>query len=353
MGSSQGLLEPVRAGLAPLRKATSGTSVPQALLGLGVAAAVIVLGILNWDSVRSGLQSLIEADGDWVLLAVVFTASVMMIGTVTQWGSMPVTPPLGRVFAVQFAATFANHLLPANSGGIAINVRFLQKYGVSKSAAVGAVGLNSLAGFLTHTVLLLIAVVAAPTTIGAVQDLEMWPEWSSIRGAVVGNVWAMVGVGVVLAALVMLTVFQFRPGGLGGRISAKTGRLWQRMVKELRGLGSVLRHPGRAFALWVGSLSTPLLHAAVLFAVLRSIGAAIALGTVVVIYVVMSSIASFLPSPGGVGGLDVALVSGLYVVGVDNTVAVAAVLGYRLLTVWLPLLPGAVVFAVLLRKKII
>jgi uncharacterized protein (TIRG00374 family) len=353
MGSSQGLLEPVRAGLAPLRKATSGTSVPQAFLGLGVAAAVIVLGILNWDSVSKGLQSLVEADGDWVLLAVVFTAIVMMIGTVTQLGSMPVTPPIGRVFAVQIAATFANHLLPANSGGIAINVRFLQKYGVSKSAAVGSVGLNSLAGFLTHTALLLVAVVAAPSTISAVQDLEVWPDWDSVTGAVLGNVWAMVGVGVVLAALLVLASFQFRPGGLGGRISAKFGRLLQRMVKELRGLGSVLRHPGRALALWLGSLSTPLLHAAVLFAVLRSIGVAIALGTVIVIYVVMSSIASFLPSPGGVGGLDVALVAGLAVVDVDNALAVAAVLGYRLLTVWLPLLPGAVVFAVLLRRKII
>ena len=181
----------------------------------------------------------------------------------------------------------------------------------------------------------------------------MWPDWDSVSGAVFGNTWAMVSVGVVLAALLVLAAFQLRPGGLGGRISARTGRLWTRMLKELRGLGSVLRHPGRAFALWMGSLVTPLLHAAVLFAVLRSIGVAIALGTVIVIYVVMSSVASFLPSPGGVGGLDVALVSGLYVVGVDNTVAVAAVLGYRLLTVWLPLLPGAVVFAVLLRRKII
>ncbi|MEO5877327.1 MAG: lysylphosphatidylglycerol synthase transmembrane domain-containing protein [Streptosporangiaceae bacterium] len=353
MGSSQSLLEPVRAGLAPLRKVTAGTSIPQILLGLAVAVAVIVLGFLNWDSVSDGLNSLVEADGDWVLLAVVFTAIVMMIGTITQLGSMPVTPPIGRVFAVQIAATFANHLLPANSGGMAINIRFLQKYGVSKSAAVGAVGLNSLAGFVTHTLLLLVAVVAAPSTISAVKDLEMWPDWGSIGTSLVNSAWAMAALGVLVLLLLVFTAFQLRPGGWGSQISARTGRLCRRMVKELRGLGSVLRHPGRALALWLGSLSTPLLHAAVLFAVLRSIGALIALGTVVVIYVVMSSVASFLPSPGGVGGLDVALVGGLYVVGVPNTTAVAAVLGYRLLTVWLPLLPGAVVFAVLLRRRII
>ena len=55
---------------------------------------------------------------------------------------------------MQVAATFANHVLPGGSGGLAVNVRFLRRYGLSRADAVGAVALNMLAGMVTHTALL-------------------------------------------------------------------------------------------------------------------------------------------------------------------------------------------------------
>ena len=42
----------------------------------------------------------------------------------------------------------------------------------------------------------------------------------------------------------------------------------------------------------------------------------------------------------GLGALEAALVAGLTGVGMDSGVAVAAVLSYRLVTYWLPILPG-------------
>jgi uncharacterized protein (TIRG00374 family) len=125
------------------------------------------------------------------------------------------------------------------------------------------------------------------------------------------------------------------------------------MVAELRGLGSVLRNPYRAAALWLGSLSIPLLHAAVLFAVLRSVGVELTVTTAVVVYLVVSSVSALIPSPGGLGALDVTLIAALVVMGVPSTVALGAVLGYRLITVWIPLLPGAMALAALVRRRII
>ena len=68
---------------------------------------------------------------------------------------------------MQVAATFANHVLPGGSGGLAVNVRFLRRYGLSRGDAVGAVALNMLAGRVTHTALLLVALVAAPDVLTA------------------------------------------------------------------------------------------------------------------------------------------------------------------------------------------
>ncbi|MFB9840641.1 lysylphosphatidylglycerol synthase domain-containing protein, partial [Actinoallomurus acaciae] len=127
----------------------------------------------------------------------------------------------------------------------------------------------------------------------------------------------------------------------------------RRLVRELRELGEVLRHPGRAAALWLGSLTLPLFHALILFSLLRGLQAPIGAGTVLVLYLGMSSLTAVVPSPGAIGGLDVALVAGLVAARASSAVAVATVLGYRMITVWLPLPPAACTFAVLLRRRVI
>ena len=47
-------------------------------------------------------------------------------------------------------------MTPANVGGMALNVRFLQKAGVEPGAAVTAMGLNVAAGAVVHIVLLFV-----------------------------------------------------------------------------------------------------------------------------------------------------------------------------------------------------
>jgi uncharacterized membrane protein YbhN (UPF0104 family) len=339
----------VLSALTLLRGASASSSISQILLAIGVTTAVIILGLMNLDTVRAGGASLAGADTQWLILAVVATVAIWVAGTVTQFGSMPGFPPVSRVFAVQVAASFANHLLPAGSGGIAVNVRFLQRHGLSRGAAVGSVGLNSLAGLVTHIMLVAGAVLISPAVLSSVRDKIDWKQPVRAAG---NNLWV---VGAVAGALILiaLVVTRGRPGNWGRALIARCRWAWKRLVREMKSLGTVVRNPSRAAALWLGSLSVPLLHGMILYAVLRSIGTPIAMGTAIAIYVVVSSLSAVIPSPGGIGALDVALVAAFAAVGVSSPAALAAVLGYRLLTVWVPLLPGACVFAVLLRRRII
>ena len=162
--------------------------------------------------------------------------------------------------------------------------------------------------------------------------------------------WVLLGIcGVLVAGALAAAVRPAWRRRMTGRVAA-AGR---RVGEELRRLWGVLRDPYRAAALWLGSLSTPLLHAVILYAVLRSLGVAVTVGTAVVLYLVVSSLSAFVPSPGGIGALDVAMLGGLAAIGVSSAVALGAVVGYRLITVWLPLVPSAFVLAVLLRRRII
>jgi uncharacterized membrane protein YbhN (UPF0104 family) len=115
----------------------------------------------------------------------------------------------------------------------------------------------------------------------------------------------------------------------------------------------VLRSPGRAGLLWLGSAASPALHALIVVAVYNSLSGGLAPLTVALVYLVASPVAALVPSPGGFGALDITLAAALVAVGAPTATALATVLGYRLLTVWVPLVPGALVFAVLLRRRLL
>jgi uncharacterized membrane protein YbhN (UPF0104 family) len=337
----------------PRGVAIVSSSVSKLLLGAGVAVAVVVLGVVHRGAVDAGGDSLAGADGEWLGLAVLATVAMWIAGTASLLGTIPVRPPLGRVFAVQFAASFANHLLPAGSGAMAVNVRFLQKYGISRGAAVGAVGLNSLATGITHLVLLVGAIAIAPSTLDRVGVRVPRPNGRTITGPLLHPGPGAALMISALGTLVLLVVALRRPRRWLGRRVVRSTSAMARMIGEMRELKAVLRHPGRAAALWLGSLTLPLFHTLVLFSILRGLRVPIAIGTVMVIYLGMSSLTAIIPSPGAIGGLDVALVAGLAAAGASSAVAVGTVLGYRMITVWLPLPPAACTFAVLLRRRII
>lgn len=69
-----------------------------------------------------------------------------------------------------------------------------------------------------------------------------------------------------------------------------------------------------------------------------------------VVFLAGNALGSAAPTPGGVGAVEGALLAGLVLAGVPKEVAAPAVLLYRLLTLWLPVLPGWVSFNHLTRK---
>lgn len=73
----------------------------------------------------------------------------------------------------------------------------------------------------------------------------------------------------------------------------------------------------------------------------------------IVVFVVGQTLGHLPPTPGGLGAVEDLLVAGLTAVGVAPTAAVAAVLTSRLLTYWLPVLPGIGMFRYLQHHSVI
>ena len=323
------------------RDAAGRSTALQLIAAAIIAGLVVALALGHRQLLGTGRETLLGADGEWLGIAAIAAALLYVVGTITQMGAIPVRPPVHRLLAVQVAASFLNHLLPAGSGGIAVNVRFLQRNGMTRAGAFAAVGLNSFAGIVTHLMLVVGSLALAPSVLASLPELQA-PGWVTPS-----TVDVVVVVGLVSAAA---AVAWWR---LHGRIGVTVHAALMRVRTETRDLRRVLADPWRAAGLWLGSLCVPLLHSVVLVAVLRAIDVSAPVAAVAITYVVASAAASLLPSPGGVGALDVALVAGLVAIGVTAPVAVAAVVAYRLCTVWAPLVPSALVFAVLIRRRII
>ena len=71
------------------------------------------------------------------------------------------------------------------------------------------------------------------------------------------------------------------------------------------------------------------------------------------VYLAGATIGQAAPTPGGLGAVEAALAAGLTAAGLDAGLAVSAVLLYRLLTFWLPTLPGYWSFNYLTKKNLL
>jgi uncharacterized protein (TIRG00374 family) len=87
---------------------------------------------------------------------------------------------------------------------------------------------------------------------------------------------------------------------------------------------------------------------AVLWATFKAVGADVPLSVILMGYLI-GQLGGLLPLPGGVGGIDGGLIGTLVVYGAPAAATAAAVLAYRLILFWLPLIGGAIAFATLRR----
>ncbi len=97
-----------------------------------------------------------------------------------------------------------------------------------------------------------------------------------------------------------------------------------------------------------GSLGYWAFDNAVLWATFKAFGVSVPL-TVILMGYLIGQLGGLLPIPGGIGGIDGGLIGALIVYGAPAAGTAAAVLAYRVILFWLPLIVGGIAFAMLRR----
>ncbi|WP_033280357.1 lysylphosphatidylglycerol synthase transmembrane domain-containing protein [Streptomyces sp. NRRL F-525] len=295
----------------------------QTALTLAVLVAVVCMVRRHWPVLESGAGRLAVADQGWLLVAGTAALGTWVSSALAQQGAVPQRLPGRRLVASQLAASAANHVLPAGLGAGAVNLRFLMRCGLPVGRSASALAVKATAGVAVRIVLIGVLAAVCPGVL-RVPDISL--------GVVC----------VVLAVVVLVAVLLNCP-------------LWPRCRRALAtvlvDIRAVHVRPHRAAALWGGSLAFAALNCLVLICVTQAVELPLSPARVALLYLAASSAAALLPTPGGIGSLDAALVFALTASGTTASAAASVVLGYRLLTVWLPLIPGLLVLGVLVRRK--
>jgi glycosyltransferase 2 family protein len=296
------------------------------VLVLGVAVHLLLPQVAALGKTTDALRS---ARWGWLAVAAVLSALTYLGAALGQMAAVSQPLALLRTTAVQVASSFANRLTPGSIGGIGINVRYLVNAGIDRAEAIGAVALNTVAGVVVHLAGLLIALALVSTSkVGDVKLPRGWP----------------------VLVVVVLALAGF---GLALRTPLSRRRLVSPMLRATRSLSEVLHRPAKAAELFGGSALLTASYALALAASLKAFGADAALIQVVAVYLGAAAVASFSPTPGGLGAMEAALVAGLTAVGVAHGPAIAGVLAFRLVTYWIPILPGWLTFRSLQKRGVL
>ncbi|MEV6833009.1 lysylphosphatidylglycerol synthase domain-containing protein [Streptomyces sp. NPDC051133] len=293
---------------------------------------VAVAALRHRSVLAEGFGQLRAASWPWLLAAAGATCLTWVAAAFTRQGAVVQPLPKGRLLATQFAAAAANHLLPTGLGASAVNLRFMTVCGVPLARSSAALALYLMAECVGRLGLLAALLVAFPDALRLGPLLPAGAALPLLLGAA-----GLLAVAVAALALVR-------------RLRARVCAFARDALGEAR---SVHTRPARALALWGGSLAFPALQAAGLAAVGQALSLPVPPAHMALAYLAATAAVALVPTPGGLGSVEAALIVALVAVGGPAAVATAVVLAYRIITVWAPLVPGALTLGALVRLKVI
>jgi len=298
--------------LIKLRRVSTRSLVNLALLAFAAYALISIFSDMDLDAF---IDALGNASWWWLGFALILAQTPRVPSAISTMGAIENPLPFGPLFALQFAICYVNLAIPSTAARVAVNVRFLQRFGVKPAAAMSAGVIDSVSGFILQIVLFLLLFFNSNL------DLDLTVDTGDLSG--VATLALITVIVIVLAGVVMFAVPSLRRRVFG-------------LLREARDSLNVLRSPRKLLLLFGGNLAAQVLFAVACSACVRAFGESVPLGEVLLISIVVSLFAGLLPIPGGIGVSEAGFTLGLTAAGVPVETAFAISLAYRFVSFYLP-----------------
>ena len=294
--------------------------------------AILLLGV---PGLRAAARQIEHANLAWVLAGVLLEL-LSCLGYVILFGL--VFSHLGRSLTSRLSLSeLAVNSAVSVSGlaGIALGAWVLRSKGIS----VERIAKRSVLLFLLTSAVN----VAAVVVIGI-------PMWLGLLPGSTNPLLTLVPALVALASIVATLALAAWARRTASRREQRSGRTVVALTALSGGVEDAVRKIGEHDWRLLGAVGYWLFDNLVLYACLRSFGGAPSVWAVAMAYLV-GMLANAIPLPGGFLAIEAGLVGMLVLFGVHPaTVAIAAVLMYRAISLWVPAVIGSLAFLTLRRE---
>jgi uncharacterized membrane protein YbhN (UPF0104 family) len=319
--------------VAPEPADDTGLDVRRILRGVGLFVVIAVIGIIalaTLPGIGEVRERLASADPWWIAVTAACSLGSMLGFAAALSGAFDGGVPARPALQLGFAEQGANVLLPAGgAGGPALGVVVMRRAGVPAELAAE----RHVALFLVTSAVSFVALALA----GLLTGLGVLPGDIGAIGS-----WVPFGIGVFVIGLGLLFARTSVPGEppADRRIRHGVWRVRSFLHGGVRTTLSLIRHGQPLFI--VGAIAYYGFDVAALGASFQAFGGgAPPLGDFVLAYTIGHA-GALLPTPGGVGGTDGGLIGMFVVYGTPLSTATAAVLGYRVFQLGMPVVLGAI-----------
>lgn len=274
----------------------------------------------SWHAITQAHIQLVVLAAGLVFLTYCFATSVYIMLAVRGLRFWP-------TLMVQGSTAFTNRLLPAGLGGLSIYVAYLRKtkHTLPQSLAIAAT--NNVVGLIAHGLLLAIVIMIGGGSLTGHWHAAIPRQW-----------WLYGAIAVGVLVIISLSVEKLR----------------HRIVRAVSQFGryviSYRQHPGRLVAALLFAMLITICYVGALYACARAVGLEQSYWQLFIVFTIGMAAGTATPTPGGLGGLEAGAVASLVAYGSSAATALAAVLLYRLLTYWLPIIPGVIAFLAVRRR---
>ncbi|MGX7677376.1 lysylphosphatidylglycerol synthase transmembrane domain-containing protein [Jatrophihabitans sp. DSM 45814] len=322
---------------ATVRDFRAARRIATILSGGAVVAAASLLAL----QLRNADLGTVLARLSWpdLVFAVLFMALSLFAGAYNLLGFTPLRLKLLPTVGAQLAVSGLRIVAPSAISTPAIATRYLNRCGASTPDALATVAVAQTAQLAVTAVVV--------TGIGALSgDVAFSHTSHTLDPSQLG--WVELGaLGLGIIALASAIVLLARISTLVRRVLSGAHRSLGMLFQHAR------RRPSMVAIGLSASAALTLTHVLAFAFCVAAVGGHVSYLSLILIYLASASAGSLIPTPGGVGAVEAALIAGLTATGMALPVAAAAALLSRIVSVWLLAIPGWLALLAMRRRGLL
>lgn len=269
------------------------------------------------DSLRDSIQALQSADLAWIFLGILVYFSGVPILAV-QFTALAFKKLVFLLtLRVEAATLFVNKIVPNGVGTISLNAFYLVKKDHTPIQAASALTVNTLTSLTAYIAIIILALIASTLDLSIIRSVK-----------------------VPLDTVFFILLLLIGAGFMLYRIKNVREKIRQTLHDVRRSIATYKNRPKSVItALIFNGLGTSVNVLTIVFSA-HAVGIELSFANALLAYTLGNIASALIPTPGGIGSIEAGIYSGLVLVGLNPTDSMTVTLLYRLISYWLPILPG-------------